>query len=222
MPKKPSVKDGDRFYRLIVLATFMKVVGTRQKRGRTYPRRERYAIVECECGERLEVTVCNLRTGNTRSCGCSPRKNPEHRPPKTINHGLSTHPLYSVWTGMRQRCQNPNNGGYRNYGDRGIQVCPEWEDPEVFIAWGTQTGYKSGLTLDRIDNDGDYEPGNCRWATPYQQAQNTQKAARVAAFGETKTYRAWSRDPRCVVPWHVLRYRIVEQGMIPEDAITKR
>lgn len=213
------MKDGDRFYRLVVLATVMREVGTRVKNGKEYVRRERFAIVKCDCGKRFEVKVCNVRTGNTRSCGCTPRPKDEKRPPKSENHGMSSHPLYRVWSYMRQRCQNPNNTSYHSYGGRGIKVCQEWEEnPLEFIKWGLANGYEPDLTLERINNDGDYCPENCRFATKLEQNQNTQKAARVEAFGETKSYRAWSRDVRCVVPWYTLRERILK-GVDAEKAI---
>lgn len=89
-------------------------------------------------------------------------------------HGLSFHPLYRRWQGMIARCENPNHQAFKNYGGRGIKVCPQWHDPAVYIAWveanlGPQP---DRCTLDRIDNNGNYEPGNLRWATPRVQTVN--------------------------------------------------
>jgi len=89
-------------------------------------------------------------------------------------HGLSFHPLFPRWKSMMARCENPKNHSYKNYGGRGIAVCPEWHDPAVYIAWieANLGSVPESCTLDRIDNNGDYEPGNLRWATPRVQSLN--------------------------------------------------
>lgn len=86
-------------------------------------------------------------------------------------HGLTKHPLYSVWKGIRKRCYNKNEPAYINYGGRGIKVSEEWQDAVCFIK-DMEPGYKKGLSLDRINNNGDYEKSNCKWSTPKEQANN--------------------------------------------------
>ena len=83
--------------------------------------------------------------------------------------------LYTVWKGMRQRCANPNRSNYRYYGGRGISVCDEWSDYRLFSIWANRNGYSDKLTIDRIDNDGDYRPDNCRFITRCAQSRNTRK-----------------------------------------------
>jgi hypothetical protein len=109
------------------------------------------------------VQLRSIKSGNTTSCGCAQR-----RAAGLINrkHGLKTHPLYRVWKGMKVRCYNPNSRAFKTYGARGIEVCDEWlADPAAFVAWGLANGWTPGLTINRDDNDGNYEPSNCSFIT---------------------------------------------------------
>jgi len=90
-----------------------------------------------------------------------------------IKHGLSNHPLYRIWQDMKYRISNKNNESYNSYGGKGIRVCDEWvNNPEIFIRWALKNGYKKGLLIDRKDNDGNYEPNNCRFVTPLKSILN--------------------------------------------------
>ena len=121
----------------------------------------------CACGEECLVLAARMVSGNTKSCGCHKRS---VLPKSTTKHGKTRTPTYRIWKGMRNRCNNPNTPRYKDYGGRGIRVCSQWDDFAVFL---TDMGERPhGMTLDRVDNDGDYEPGNCRWATYQQQAAN--------------------------------------------------
>lgn len=126
----------------------------------------------CDCGNEKVVSGNSLSSGKTKSCGCYTKE--VRSTAKTI-HDLSSHELYATWNNMLARCYNPNSVGYRNYGGRGISVCDSWRNSvSEFISWSMNNGYKPYLTLDRYpDNNGNYEPGNCRWATAAQQAQNS-------------------------------------------------
>lgn len=134
-------------------------------------------------------------------------------------HGGSYTKLYKVWTQMRLRCTNPNNHSYHNYGARGITVCQEWGTFPQFEQWAHSSGYEVGLTLDRIDNNSNYEPNNCRWTTREIQASNQRKTVLVTAFGDTKPMHAWVRDSRCIVSKGALRNRILS-GWEPEKAMS--
>lgn len=123
---------------------------------------------KCSCGsDKIFVVdgVC-LRSGNTLSCGCIKKE----RHPKT--HGGSHSKLYYVWQAMIKRCENQNSKDYSRYGGRGISVCYEWHSYEAFEQWAKANGYQQGLELDRENNDGDYCPENCRWATHQEQCCN--------------------------------------------------
>lgn len=122
----------------------------------------------CDCGLSVLVNTGNLRSGNTKSCGCFRREITKARgKSNTIHgegHGNKTR-LYSIWCGMRQRCNNKNNDGYKWYGKKGVRICSEWESYPEFKSWAENNGYADNLSIDRINHNGNYEPGNCRWIT---------------------------------------------------------
>jgi hypothetical protein len=122
----------------------------------------------CDCGAERVVDGASLRKGHTQSCGCLNRE----RTSETMRtHGMSGHKVYRVWSAMFDRCLMQNTKNYEDYGGRGITVCDRWYDFAAFWADMGPT-WVDGLTLDRIDNDKGYEPDNCRWATPVEQAAN--------------------------------------------------
>lgn len=164
---------------------------TGQKFGRLTAleaRREKHKktkwLCRCECGVEKLVYLNLLIAGYTRSCGCLQKEEASKRFKK---HGLRKTELYQTWKTMRTRCTNPNRHSYKRYGGRGIKVCKEWDDYGKFYNWSMDNGYKKGLTLDRIDNNGNYTPENCRWATPVIQANNTSRNVRVSIDGVERT-----------------------------------
>lgn len=109
-------------------------------------------------------------------------------------HGLCYHPLYTVHQSMIRRCYSPKFINYYNYGGRGITVCDEWKDFLNFYKWAITNGYEKGLSIDRVNNNGNYEPSNCKWSTSYEQ-NNNQRSNRYFTFnGETKTMTNWARE----------------------------
>lgn len=147
---------GEKFGKLTVLSLNERVGNKRQL----------YWNCICECGKLCVRNGENLKSGYVKSCGCIKKGN--------IKHGLcKKHPLYRVWCAMKERCVNINNHKYKNYGGRGIKVCDEWKNNFMdFYNWAMNNGYKHGLTIDRINNNGNYEPNNCRWITMYEQSIN--------------------------------------------------
>lgn len=109
-------------------------------------------------------------------------------------HGLSHTRIDNIYKNMMSRCYNPKNNRYKNYGARGIKVCKEWiEDRTKFYEWANQSGYEKGLSIDRIDTNGNYSPNNCRWATNVEQANNRTSNRIITAFGKSLTMMEWSR-----------------------------
>ena len=122
--------------------------------------------VKCECGKIKSVNKRSVLRGRTASCGCLRTKT-------ITKHGLSGEKLYTIWNSMRVRCHNESSYTYKHYGGRGISVCDEWKDNvRAFFEWAMNSGYEEGLTIDRIDNDGDYSPSNCRFVTLKINANN--------------------------------------------------
>lgn len=140
-------------------------------------------LCRCDCGNISYVLGGYLVHGRSRSCvSCSKKKDAPYARTK----------LYGVWSAMRNRCNRRTDKNYRNYGGRGIKVCAEWNDFLTFQKWSIENGYREGVTIDRINNDGDYAPSNCRWVTQKIQANNTRNVHWITHNGETKTLSEWA------------------------------
>lgn len=149
-----------------------------------------------------------MTSGNTNSCGCLLRD-------AITSHGGSDTPVYKVWHAMLERCRNPKGPEYRDYGGRGITVEPRWNDFATFA--GDMGQRPDGMTLERFDVNGNYGPGNCRWATPLDQANNRRNNRRITIAGTTLTLAQWAT--RAGISKSGLRYRL-DTGMSPETAIS--
>ena len=153
----------------------------------------------CSCGKRTTVCGSSLKNGDTKSCGCYNREVSTKRivdlQKAKGSDGRSKTRLYRVWIGMRNRCNNPKNYSYANYGGRGIRVCSEWEKSyDTFYSWAILNGYHEGLSIDRRDNDGDYSPENCQWVTWKEQHRNQRVSRKVAFCGKSQTLIEWSEE----------------------------
>ena len=138
--------------------------------------RKTYWKCVCDCGLTVIATGNNLRSGNTKSCGCLRREETAKRGKLNTEHGESHDRrtrLYTIWCGMRQRCNNPNREAYPLYGGKGVKLGKEWEEYPVFRRWALANGYADNLSIDRIDSKKGYYPENCRWITP---SENTARA----------------------------------------------
>lgn len=176
-----SVTAGQRIGRGLVIDPEIRTAFSR-----AVPKGRRGARLRCDCGNIYEAPLTAITSQtlpsrsrrspvNTRSCGCLHDENSTLQLRlRNSTHGLVDHPLYWVWKAMLSRCENPKGKSWPNYGARGITVCEQWHDLPSFIAWieanlGPQP---DGLTFDRIDNDGNYEPGNVKWSTYSEQNRN--------------------------------------------------
>ena len=154
---------GNKFYMLTVLKTVKRPPNSKDK--------HKFYLCRCDCGNEIVVSGGNIGRG-IKSCGC-------YRESGEINkkHGFASHKkydkLYHTWTGIKYRCYNPNSKDYKHYGARGIRMCDEWlHDFLAFRSWCLKNGYAEGLTIDRKNVNGNYEPSNCRWVTVAEQNQN--------------------------------------------------
>ena len=143
----------------------------------------------CDCGTSTNVLASNLSKGNSQSCGCLHREIIN----QPISHGMSRTNPYAVWAMMIQRCENPDNKDYERYGGRGIRVCPRWQ--ESYAQFRADMGdCPARHSLDRIDNDGDYAPENCRWSNGNQQARNRRSNHVLEYAGKRQCLTVWARE----------------------------
>lgn len=207
------------------MSTQIDLVG--QRFGRwlvTGPREVRsagavYWTCRCDCGNVKAIFHGNLRSGKTTSCGChayeltaarSARHDGAHRGRVTVE--------YRLWLSMRSRCRNPANHSYPDYGGRGIEVCERWDDFANFLAdMGPRPSPKH--SIERAANDGPYEPGNCRWATKTEQANNTRRNRNLAHAGQVHTIAEWARLTG--IPQSAIRQRLRVLGWSVERALTE-
>lgn len=183
------------------------------------PGRPRW-LCRCDCGNEKVVRGISLRKGDTKSCGCLSRENALNKAAAHITHGQSKTRLYRIWFNMRKRCSNPSHPDYHRYGARGIQVCDEWNNSfEPFYEWSMANGYQDDLTIDRIDNNSNYSPDNCRWVNTEVQNNNTRRNHYVTFGGETLTIQQWSAKQG--INKNTLHARLVKYGWSVERALTE-
>jgi len=173
-------------------------------------------LCKCDCGHNIITKSYYLRSGDTQSCGCLKKELVSKRfyiHGHTINHDSSN--TYETWSHMIQRCNNPNNKRYKDYGGRGIKVCEKWTKFEGFLQ---DMGKRPEvMTLDRVDNDGDYCKENCKWSTRKEQQRNTRKNRLITINGITKCIAEWCDFFQ--KPYYKVQQRIKKYNWTPEEAL---
>lgn len=155
-----------------------------QKEGKVS--RTTYWLCECNCGNIKAISSRDLKSGKTKSCGCIKKEKSRAHCKSMATMCIKNRRLYAVWRSMKSRCLNPNRPEYKNYGGRGITICEEWRNSfDSFCTWALSSGYdenaiRSKCTIDRIDNDGNYEPDNCRWVDAKVQNNNKRNSRKQA------------------------------------------
>lgn len=173
---------------------------------------------ECDCGKKTIVRSSSLLSGSTKSCGCLQKDRAAEYNKNNAIHGKCETKLYKSWAHMKERCLNPNCKSYKNYGARGITICEDWLEFENFNQWAINNGYKKGLTIDRIDNNGDYKPSNCRWVNRKKQNNNRRDNVILEFNGKKKTLAQWAEELN--INYSTLHSRIYT-GWSVEKALTQ-
>jgi hypothetical protein len=205
---------GQRFGRLVVL----------ERAGSTKHKKALWRC-KCDCGNETIVCGSTMLKGETKSCGCITKENAILLGEKNIKHGQRNAIIYHIWRGIKSRCFNKNDPCYEFYGKKGITVCEKWRNSfQAFYDWALANGYKeetllsgkSKLSIDRIDNNGNYCPENCRWATYKEQARNRTNNLWVTYKNETLTLAEWCEKLK--LPYDRTQRRLYK-GMSFEKAI---
>lgn len=180
MKKVKNDLTGKRFGRLTVIGI--------DDRGD----RKTYYNCQCDCGNVKSVRSDSLISGAIRSCGCMKKEQDLENLTANHSHRMSGTRIYGIWQGIKKRCYNPHEARYDRYGGRGIKMCDEWRESfQSFYDWSTKNGYEETLSIDRIDNNGDYCPENCRWSDTQEQARNRSSNIRITIGNATKTLTEW-------------------------------
>lgn len=203
---------------------FNKLVAVKFSHFKEYVRKDRNSLkmvpyweFMCDCGNVVLLSLDSVKAGGTKSCGCWRREASKINNTIHGEAGKNSTRLYRIWSQMKRRCDLPTVRAYPRYGGRGIKVCKDWSESfEVFRDWALENGYSEKLTIDRRDNDGDYEPNNCRWVTHKVQANNRRTNKNVQYKGERYTISELA--DKFNLPIGSLGYRLLK-GMSPEEAI---
>ena len=193
MGKAFLLESGSKFGKLTVIKLdYMKLY--KNPNGKSHYKK--YYLCQCECGNTVSVYQGKLVSGHTTSCGC-----------KIFKHGQWKSRLYNIWRGIKKRCYDKKNKSFKYYGAKNITISPIWKDNfKSFYDWAMDNGYQEDLTIDRIDNNGNYEPSNCRWKTSKEQANNRTTCRYLTYNGETHTVTEWAEITN--IPRHRIYCRL--------------
>ena len=213
MSKRQIVNNGDKYARLTVIKETESI---KSPNGNI-----RMFLCKCECGNKKRIRIQRLVHGYSKSCGCLQK---EVATKNATTHGKKKHPLYSKWCGMKKRCFNTNDAHYKDYGGRGITVCERWMKFENYykdmhVSYLEHKKNNSYTSIDRINNDGNYEPSNCRWATYKVQTRNKRSNIIVEFNGEKKTIPEWAEE---MDMRYMTLYQRFYKGWATERALTTK
>lgn len=212
MGQKLEVKPGDRYGRWTVICEVPELHSPTN--GRAY----RMVNCQCDCGTVGNRTLESLRQKNSMSCGCLQNEARRRTGANNRTHGFTGTSTYWSWIMMKDRCYCEADRAFHRYGARGIIVCDRWlNDFEAFLA--DMGMCPDGCSIDRINNDGNYEPTNCRWATKTEQARNRSSNVMLTFGGETMCISAWAE--RFEIPRKTLEKRLSKYGFTVEEALTR-
>lgn len=212
-----SLKVGDKFNRLEVIGIDYRFT----------PKGNKYKICKClcDCGNTSIVHATSLtrKTRPTISCGCYKDEIQRNKATHGDARSGNKSKLYILWASMKKRCGAKGMKDSKYYSEKGIKVCDEWSNNySIFKEWAQKNGYQKGFEIDRINNDGNYEPSNCRFITHKENMRNTSYNKMDTAFNETKCISEWTEDKRCKVSRRTLSRRFEPGIFIPELAITMK
>jgi len=186
------IAPGTRYGRLTVLREGERLIIPSGQTNRTM-------VCRCDCGVEKQIRLCHLNHGNTLSCGCNVGE----------FHGGEPKHLYGIWQSMRQRCSKDYNDHKHRYKDRGITVCSEWDNSFIaFREWALSNGWVRGIQIDRINNDGNYEPSNCRFVTHTANCNNREVTVRIEYNGKIYPLREILRDKNLIDHYYTIRTRL--------------
>lgn len=215
--QKDIISDiiGKRYGRLVVISYSHNIKNNNKRVGYKH-----YYNCKCDCGNNCIVERNSIKYGNTQSCGCIHKQQLSDRNKQTARlNGDSSNKymkLHNSWSAMKNRCLSNKNIHYENYGGRGITICDDWLDWNKFKNWAINNGWKSGLTIDRIDINGNYEPSNCRWVDYGVQANNTRHNKMITYNSKTQSLASWCRELN--LNYDRTKARLNNCGMTVEEA----
>jgi hypothetical protein len=171
---------------------------------------------KCDCGNLFSATINSLKTGNTKSCGCIRIEKPNQ-----LKHGLRSHKLFNVYSNIKQRCYNGNSKNFNNYGGRGITICDEWKNSFInFYNWCINNGWNADLEIDRMDNNGNYSPNNCRCVSRVINVRNRRNTLKIIFNNQEKSLSEWADI--IGVSYSTLSQRIFKLKIPLEKAMSKK
>lgn len=175
------IKDSD-----YIGKTFGYWVVVKPEKGNS---RKKAYLCQCKCGKYKIVNADTLKLGTSKSCGCFHKEDMIKR---QTTHGKTGQRIMNIYYDIKSRCYDNKNKRFADYGGRGVAMCEEWvNNSSAFVEWALNNGYSDELTIDRVNNDGNYEPTNCRWTTIKEQAQNRRSCIMLTYFGVTKNLKQW-------------------------------